>query len=114
MIVSAAAIAANIESLNTQLGTTLPVAYIAELAAVRKVVAVAAEVDGHAESLNLAAVTALREGRDPGTDPEVILREADILLNNPVEYDRRSSLANPYGDGEASGRIRRVLEQSLI
>ncbi len=48
-----------------------------------------------------------------GTDPERILREADILLSNPTEYARRAALSNPYGDGQASMRIREILEQSL-
>lgn len=48
-----------------------------------------------------------------GTDPEVILREAHILLNQPAEYARRSALRNPYGDGMAARRICRVLEQEL-
>ena len=48
-----------------------------------------------------------------GTDPEVILREADILLNDPAEYAKRSALKNPYGDGSASARIREILERDL-
>lgn len=48
-----------------------------------------------------------------GTNPEVILREAYILLNEPVEYKRRSNLANPYGDGLAALRIKEILEVSM-
>lgn len=48
-----------------------------------------------------------------GTDPEVILREAAILLNDPIEYGRRSSLKNPYGDGQAAQRIVYILEKDL-
>lgn len=48
-----------------------------------------------------------------GTDPGVILREADVLLNQPAEYARRSGLKNPYGDGTAARRIREVLEADL-
>jgi len=40
-----------------------------------------------------------------GTDPDTILREARELLNDPQEYRRRSELKNPYGDGNAAGRI---------
>lgn len=40
-----------------------------------------------------------------GTDPETIVRESMLLLEDPAEYGRRSRLGNPYGDGEASGRI---------
>lgn len=45
-----------------------------------------------------------------GTDPDRILREAALLLDDSAEYIRRSQLANPYGDGLASRRIREVLE----
>lgn len=48
-----------------------------------------------------------------GTDPEVILREASILLNDPASYARRSALKNPYGDGRAAERIREILERDL-
>ena len=48
-----------------------------------------------------------------GTDPEVILREADILLNKPEEYAKRAGLKNPYGDGTAAVRIREILERDL-
>lgn len=40
-----------------------------------------------------------------GTDEEAIVREAASLLENPDEYQRRSRVHNPYGDGAASGRI---------
>lgn len=49
-----------------------------------------------------------------GTDPDVILREADILLNQPSEYTRRSGIKNPYGDGTAAMRIRAILEKSAL
>ena len=48
-----------------------------------------------------------------GTDPDVILREAGVLLNDPSEYKRRSALKNPYGDGKAAERIRAILERDL-
>lgn len=48
-----------------------------------------------------------------GTDPEKILRESAILLNDPAEYASRSSLQNPYGDGRAAQKIREVLEESF-
>lgn len=48
-----------------------------------------------------------------GTDPQRILEEAALLLDDRAEYQRRSSLANPYGDGQASDRIRQVLESAL-
>ncbi len=48
-----------------------------------------------------------------GTDPDRILREAVALLSDSQEYLRRASLRNPYGDGQASARIREILERSL-
>lgn len=48
-----------------------------------------------------------------GTNPQRILDEAAILLEDQVEYQRRSSLANPYGDGQAAIRIRELLESAL-
>jgi UDP-N-acetylglucosamine 2-epimerase (non-hydrolysing) len=44
-----------------------------------------------------------------GTDPEIISREAGLLLEDPAEYERRSRIRNPYGDGHAAERIRSVL-----
>jgi UDP-N-acetylglucosamine 2-epimerase (non-hydrolysing) len=48
-----------------------------------------------------------------GTDPESIFRESSILLSDPAEYARRSGLKNPYGDGFAARRIRKILEESV-
>jgi UDP-N-acetylglucosamine 2-epimerase (non-hydrolysing) len=48
-----------------------------------------------------------------GTDVRAILEEASILLNDQAEYDQRSQLSNPYGDGKASIRIREILEREL-
>jgi UDP-N-acetylglucosamine 2-epimerase (non-hydrolysing) len=48
-----------------------------------------------------------------GTDPSAILAEARVLLHDANEYARRSRLKNPYGDGMAAARIRRVLETDL-
>lgn len=48
-----------------------------------------------------------------GTDPDVIVREALILLNDKEEYARRSALKNPYGDGKAAQRIVEILERDL-
>ncbi len=49
-----------------------------------------------------------------GTDPQRISVEARVLLENPSEYERRSALANPYGDGRAATRIREILEREMI
>jgi UDP-N-acetylglucosamine 2-epimerase (non-hydrolysing) len=40
-----------------------------------------------------------------GTDPERILQEATLLLDDAKEHSRRSAVHNPYGDGHASPRI---------
>lgn len=40
-----------------------------------------------------------------GTDVEKIANEAALLLDDAAEYDRRSHIHNPYGDGRASERI---------
>ncbi len=40
-----------------------------------------------------------------GTDEALIVREAEMLLEDPTEYARRSRIHNPYGDGQACPRI---------
>jgi UDP-N-acetylglucosamine 2-epimerase (non-hydrolysing) len=49
-----------------------------------------------------------------GTNSGRIVREAERLLDDCAEYQRRAQIANPYGDGTASlkiaTRIRRFLE----
>ena len=44
-----------------------------------------------------------------GTDPARILREANLLLENPEAYRRMSCCSNPFGDGKASSRIVQAL-----
>lgn len=41
-----------------------------------------------------------------GTDFQRIVTEANILLDNTVEYDRMSKVVSPYGDGRAAEYIR--------
>jgi UDP-N-acetylglucosamine 2-epimerase (non-hydrolysing) len=48
-----------------------------------------------------------------GTDPARMVAAATRLLTDPAEYARRSRLRNPYGDGTASARIVRIMEQAL-
>jgi UDP-N-acetylglucosamine 2-epimerase (non-hydrolysing) len=48
-----------------------------------------------------------------GTDPELILREASLLLDDDAEYGRRSRVHNPYGDGQASSRIAEIIGRFL-
>jgi UDP-N-acetylglucosamine 2-epimerase (non-hydrolysing) len=40
-----------------------------------------------------------------GSDPRKIVKEAAWLLEDAAEYQRRSRMHNPYGDGHASERI---------
>jgi UDP-N-acetylglucosamine 2-epimerase (non-hydrolysing) len=40
-----------------------------------------------------------------GTDVATVVKAAGRLLDDPREYDRRSRIHNPYGDGHASERI---------
>ena len=44
-----------------------------------------------------------------GTNPEQIFAETTRLLEDDAEYERRRRIHNPYGDGNASGRIARLL-----
>jgi UDP-N-acetylglucosamine 2-epimerase (non-hydrolysing) len=44
-----------------------------------------------------------------GTDEDAIVAEVSKLLDDSVEYERRSRIHNPYGDGRASARIRDIL-----
>jgi UDP-N-acetylglucosamine 2-epimerase (non-hydrolysing) len=44
-----------------------------------------------------------------GTDIETIVAETQKLLNNSDEYKRVSNVINPYGDGNASKRIVRII-----
>ncbi len=81
MIISSSALARTIETTAIALGTDLPGHYVAELDSARKVVTESGELDGHVGSLNAAAVTAIREGRDVGTDPNVQRFAALVALS---------------------------------
>jgi UDP-N-acetylglucosamine 2-epimerase (non-hydrolysing) len=48
-----------------------------------------------------------------GSDPRKIVAEAAWLLDDPDEYQRRSRMHNPYGDGQASGRITAAIAEYL-
>jgi len=48
-----------------------------------------------------------------GTDKIKIVHEASVLIGNDTEYSLRSALKNPYGDGQASIRIKDILELEL-
>jgi len=40
-----------------------------------------------------------------GTNPQIIIKEAQTLLDNKVEYEKMSKAHNPYGDGNACQKI---------
>jgi UDP-N-acetylglucosamine 2-epimerase (non-hydrolysing) len=40
-----------------------------------------------------------------GTNPEIIVREAETLLHDAAAYERMSRAPNPFGDGKAAERI---------
>jgi UDP-N-acetylglucosamine 2-epimerase (non-hydrolysing) len=44
-----------------------------------------------------------------GTDEDLIVREASLLLDDADEYARRSRIHNPYGDGQACPRIEQAV-----
>ncbi len=44
-----------------------------------------------------------------GTDEETIYKQFKLLLENKKEYDKMSLASNPYGDGNASKRIYKIL-----
>lgn len=46
-----------------------------------------------------------------GSDVETIVSDASRLLDDEAEYLRRSRIHNPYGDGNASGRIAQIIEE---
>ena len=45
-----------------------------------------------------------------GTDAEKIIKETQTLLNDKSKYNRMSEAKNPYGDGMASDRILKTIE----
>ena len=48
-----------------------------------------------------------------GVSADRIVRETALLLEDRAEYERRSLLHNPYGDGHAAERIREILDARL-
>lgn len=48
-----------------------------------------------------------------GTDPKVIKREMERLLDDPKEYQRMAEAKNPYGVGNASLRILNAIQQQF-
>lgn len=46
-----------------------------------------------------------------GTDTEKIVTETQKLLNDKMEYERMAKTINPYGDGQASKRIVKIISE---
>jgi len=46
-----------------------------------------------------------------GSNAQTILEHAQLLLDNKQEYERMARGVSPYGDGQAAGRIVRVLQE---
>lgn len=49
-----------------------------------------------------------------GTDPDRIVAEATLLLDDEQAYRKRAAMLNPYGDGHASERIVQALDNILL
>jgi UDP-N-acetylglucosamine 2-epimerase (non-hydrolysing) len=48
-----------------------------------------------------------------GTDERRIVSEASLLLENRDVYEGMARIHNPYGDGQASARISRLIHSFL-
>jgi UDP-N-acetylglucosamine 2-epimerase (non-hydrolysing) len=48
-----------------------------------------------------------------GCDPDRIVRDAELLLDDRGERERMSRIHNPYGDGHASERIAEAILQAF-
>ncbi|PRR80431.1 UDP-N-acetylglucosamine 2-epimerase [Clostridium liquoris] len=64
-----------------------------------KPVLVLRDVTERPEAINAGTVKLV------GTDVDEILKQANLLINNPEEYEKMKKAINPYGDGNASCRI---------
>ncbi len=47
-----------------------------------------------------------------GTEKKRIVEQTFELLEDKAKYAKMASRSNPYGDGEASRRIRKILEKA--
>ena len=48
-----------------------------------------------------------------GTDTKLIIKEAQKLIDDKIEYENMSKAHNPYGDGKACEKIVKFLKESL-
>lgn len=46
-----------------------------------------------------------------GTDTKNIVEHVELLLNNKEKYNEMAQVANPYGDGQASKRIVKIIKE---
>lgn len=79
-----------------------------EAPSLQKPVLVMREVTERAEAIHSGAVKLV------GTDPEIICRETERLLDDPDAYQRMRVEINPYGDGHASRRILDAIAAHLL
>jgi UDP-N-acetylglucosamine 2-epimerase (non-hydrolysing) len=70
--------------------------------------------------LVMREVTERMEGVDAGTaklvgtNPDVIIRETNTLLNNSAAYQAMANAINPYGNGTTSRKIVEILETEFL
>ena len=74
-----------------------------EAPALGKPVLIAREVTERSEALEAGVAKLV------GTDSHLIFNTAQLLLDDPTEYDRMAKAVNPFGDGQASKRIARII-----
>lgn len=74
-----------------------------EAPSLRKPILVMRETTERPEALEAGAVELV------GTDPARIIEQVSLLLTDDAEYAQRQIEFNPYGDGQASGRIARLI-----
>jgi hypothetical protein len=82
MIISASAKSRLIEDTATKLHCPLPKAFAQALTEARALQPAAAELEGQVAAMNAAAVSAIRQGKDPGADPNVIRLATLVTLGN--------------------------------
>jgi UDP-N-acetylglucosamine 2-epimerase (non-hydrolysing) len=49
-----------------------------------------------------------------GTSPESIVEATSELLENPAIYQQMATAINPFGDGQASVRIVKIVQDFLV
>ena len=47
-----------------------------------------------------------------GTNTELIIKEAQMLIDNKEAYEHMSKAHNPYGDGDACAKIVQFLKET--